>query len=414
MRLVEVRCNFAETARREAEAAEARAERAARTYNAQLAALKSAQAANPGAVRKVKEEAHRAFRRAVFAAKTHEQVEEAATAWLESINRINDTSRAAMIRLHRERESIEALADELDRLTAQAEAAQVMAEVAAEACRAARESLAATSATSVTASADAARSALAELAAAQATAHAAFASLADGDRPAEPAVLRPVSISRSVPGVGVVVGGPAEPATAPEPPAEPAAPVNYRAADPPVLVRLLQGDQGAMNWLVEKLAGTDTDQRRRWHASLTQLVDAIGTAAMDQGYFVFPHDHPFWGQFTLEQGRELARGLAALGFRFDGHEDFADERVPGPRDLTLAAGNAGLPTVRVRYWPAIEEAALLYRDVGVDAAAILADKAPAATMGQLMQLMGRRADAVSDIWNDWPRVRPLLLGPARG
>jgi hypothetical protein len=88
--------------------------------------------------------------------------------------------------------------------------------------------------------------------------------------------------------------------------------------------------------------------------------------------------------------------------------------VPGPRDLTLAAGNAGLPTVRVRYWPAIEEAALLYRDVGVDAAAILADKAPAATMGQLMQLMGRRADAVSDIWNDWPRVRPLLLGPARG
>jgi hypothetical protein len=35
-------------------------------------------------------------------------------------------------------------------------------------------------------------------------------------------------------------------------------------------------------------------------------------------------------------------------------------------------------------------------------------------MGQLMQLMGRRADAVSDIWNDWPRVRPLLLGPARG
>ena len=33
--------------------------------------------------------------------------------------RLNDSSRAAMIRLHREREAVEALADDLDRLTAQ-------------------------------------------------------------------------------------------------------------------------------------------------------------------------------------------------------------------------------------------------------------------------------------------------------
>ena len=416
IKLVEIRCNFAELAQREAGAAEARAVKASRSYNTQLAALKSAQAANPGAVRRLKEEAHRTFRRAVFAAKTHVQVEEAATIWLAAINRINATSRTALIRLHREREAVEGLAAEMDYLTAQAEAARAVAEAAAEACRAARESLDSTpGAASAAASADAARTALTEFAAAQATAHAAFATpLGIGEPTASPG-LRPVSISRSIPGVGVVVGGSAEAASTASPasPAESAEAVNYRTADPPAIVGLLRGEAGAMTRLVEKLGGSDLEQRGRWLASLEELVDAIVNAAVDQGYFVFPRDHPFWGQFTLEQSRELARGLAALGFRYDGRDGFADDRAPGPRDLTLAAGNAGLTTVRVRYWPSVEEAALLYRDVGVDATAVLVEHAPAATMGQLVQLIGRRAETMSDIWNDWPRVRPLLLGSSR-
>jgi hypothetical protein len=411
--LVEVRCKFAELARREAEAAEARAASFGRNYNSQLAALKSAQDANPGAVRKVKEEAHRAFRRAVFAAKSREQVEEAATVWLAAINKINATSRAAMLHLHREREAVEALADELDGLTAQAEASRVMADVAAEACRAARESLEAVSGqSSAAASADAARAALTELAAAQATAHAAFAS-SGAKQEAGPPALKPISIVRSVPGVGVVAGGPTEPAKQEQPP-EPEAPVNYRAADPPAIVRLLQGDGRVMAGLAEKLGGADREQQSRWQACLSDFADAVVETAMDQGYFIFPGDHPFWGQFTAEQARELARGLASLGFRYDGQGGFADDRSPGPRDLTLAAGNAGLPTVRVRYWPAVEDAALLYQDVGVDAVEVLVEKAPAATMEQLMHLVGRRSAAMGDLWNDWHRVRPLLTGPARG
>ncbi len=412
--LVEVRCKFAELARREAEAAEAKAASFGRTYNSQLAALKSAQDANPGAVRKVKEEAHRAFRRAVFAAKSREQVEEAATSWLAAINKINATSRAAMLHLHREREAVEALADELDNLTAQAEASRVMADVAAEACRAAQESLAAVgSQSSPAASADAARVALTELAAAQATAHAAFASSGAKQGAAGPPALKPVSIVRSVPGVGVVAGGPAEPAKQERPP-EPETPVNYRAADPPAIVRLLQGDGRVMAGLVGKLGGADREQQSRWQACLSDFVDAVVEAAMDQGYFIFPSEHPFWGQFTAEQARELARGLASLGFRYDGQRGFADDRAPGPRDLTLAAGSAGLPTVRVRYWPAVEDAALIYQDIGVDAVEVLVEKAPGATMEELMHLVGRRAAAMGDLWNDWPRVRPLLVGHAGG
>lgn len=477
-RLVEIRCSFAEMASREADAAEARAVRASRTYKTQLAALKSAQAANPGAARRLKEDAHRGFRRALFAAKTHEEVEAAASLWLADINRINTASRAAMNRLHREREAVEALAAELDRLTSVAEATRAMADTAAEACRAAREGLAAAPDLEAEATAvSAAQTVMSELIAAQTTVHAAAASAAVEDEASggsRKRTLTPVAVSRLVPGVGVVSGGltvaaaetaaasatasaaaavtataaaaptpaatpPAAPAARPaatppafpasthvptppptraaakqEPESPPAEQVDYWASRPPAITCLLQGDEAVMSWLVQRLAGSDAEQGRRWRQCLSRFVQAVADVAVDKGYFVFPRDHPFWGQFTPEQARELARGLSALGFRYGGRQGFADDRAPGPRDLTLAAGSAGLTTVRVRYWPSVEEAALLYREAGVDAVAVVAEHAPAATMGQLMQLLGRRAETVMDMWNDWPRVQPLLLALPRG
>jgi hypothetical protein len=410
LQLVEVRCKFAETARREAEAAQAKADKASRVYEAQLTAFKAAQAADPVTVGKLKEDAHEAFRKSIQAARSRDQIEEAASVWLVAINRINATSRSSMIRLHREREALEGLADELDRLMAQAEAAAAMADAAEEACRSARESLAATKGSPPTAaSAEAARSALAELAAAQATAHAAFAAPTKAEPP-PPAILRPVSIGRTAPAAEPEGSVPSRAAPAPPSPPEPAQPVNYRAPDPPALVRALRGEGPAVAALVQRLAGPDAEQRRSWQACLSGLVSALVDAAADQGYYIFPRDHPFWGQFTLEQARELARGLAALGFRYDGQDGFIDDRVPGPRDLTLAAGNAGLPTVRVRYWPTLEEAAFLYRGVRVDATQALVEQVPTGTMNELMQLVGRRSQTLSELWNEWPRVRPLLFG----
>ena len=287
-----------------------------------------------------------------------------------------------------------------------------MADVAAESCRAARESLAsATGAVSAAASADAARAALTELAAAQATAHVAFASTGASEPAAEPPTLRPVSISPLHPRNGrrgrrAGRGGGR---------CRHARPNRRRRSTTGRPIRrpscaCCRGTAGRWPGWSRSSAAPTSGQGRRWQACLSEFVDAMAGAAVDQGYFVFPNGHPFWGQFTVEQSRELARGLASLGFRYDGRDGFADDHAPGPRDLTMAAGNAGLPTVRVRYWPAVEDAALLYRGVGVDAAAVLAEHAPAATMGQLMQLIGRRAETMSDIWNDWPRVRPLLLG----
>jgi hypothetical protein len=484
-KLVEVRCGFAEMAGKEAEAAEERAARARRTYNIQLAALKSVQAANPGAVRKLKEEAHRAFRRRVFAAKTHDEVEAAAAAWLRDINRINGAARATLIKIQRERDEVEALGAELDRLASTAEASRAMADSAAAACRAAQQALAGEGRDDEIEALLRAAAAPPPLPPEAGPAGAGTAEKQPGpEADAAGQVLRPFSVSRHVPGLGVVSGGPSQPVPVPEAetpapavqaptpapqapvakavapaaeaptaapvaqapapvaraaapgpargaqpaaqpqvppgpaaapgPAEAARPVNYRAQDPPRLVRLLQGDPAAMASLLDELAGKDPTERQRWRSCLESLIDAVVAAAVEHGYFVFPRDHPFWGQFTREQARELALGLAALGFRYDGRGGFADERVPGPRDMTMAAGNAGLPTVRIRYWPPVEDAAYLFAEAGIDVTAVLLAQAPAATMGELVKLVGRNASVLTDLWNDWARVRPLLLAPSRG
>jgi len=38
----------------------------------------------------------------------------------------------------------------------------------------------------------------------------------------------------------------------------------------------------------------------------------------------------------MDEAREVARGLAALGFRYDGMGEFADGRVPSQRELSMA------------------------------------------------------------------------------
>ena len=106
-----------------------------------------------------------------------------------------------------------------------------------------------------------------------------------------------------------------------------------------------------MGMLVDGLADVDPASRRHWQLLLSSLVDALAAAAIEEAFFEFPPGDPFWGLFTPEQAREVARGLAALGFRYDGLGEFADGHVPGQRDLALAVGAAGLLPVRIRFWP---------------------------------------------------------------
>jgi hypothetical protein len=409
-RLVEIRCGFAEMARKEAEAADMRAREARRDYEEGAALLAPLLAAVDAVATKAsKEKAHAAFRSAVGGARARAQVEGAAAAWLQDINRINSQYRAAQAQVKHGREVVDSLLFQADKLTDTAESSSTMAAAAAEACRSAREAL----------------DGLAKLVfhgptpepAAEPAAEPATTGAVETS-----AVAMPATTAAPVPEAPrLFPPGPASTtmfgrAPAPEEPTDKShldwLVIDLRSPQPQAIIRLLRGDGGTMTSLVEHLAGNHPGVRRSWQLLLSNFVDSVAGAAIDDSWFEFPSGDPFWDIFTREQAREVARGLAALGFRYDGFGAFADERIPSQRDLALAVGAAGLLPARIRHWPKPEEAADLYRSVRVAADAFIAARAPALTMGELVHLLGRRAELLADLWNDWPSVRPLLFSTA--
>ena len=113
--------------------------------------------------------------------------------------------------------------------------------------------------------------------------------------------------------------------------------------------------------------------------------------------------------FTRSQARDIAGALASLGYRHDGFGGWADDRVPSQRDLSLAVGYAGLDPMRIRRWPSETEMPDLLRDVTVAADEYVWEAAGGLTLGELVTLLGRRADPLAELWNEWGNVRPLLL-----
>lgn len=370
-RLVEIRCGFAELARKEAHAASARVTETKHLLEAQTATVAQAQAqVDPAATNASKDDAHRSFRAAVAAARGRGQVEAAAGAWLSEINRVNMQSRVLQARLKHEREVADALVDQLAKLSTNAETSATAAAKAIEACRDAQSQAAASA-----------------------------VGAAETAPPTE-AVAAPI---------------PSPEETEPEDEAAEGHPstdwlvIDIRSPEPQTIIRLVRRDGRTLNALVDRLAGTDPTARSCWGLLLSNFVDSVAAAAIEDACLVFPAADPFWSQFDAEQAREVARGLAALGFRYDGFGTFADGRIPGQRDLAMAVGSAGLLPARIRYWPKPDEAEHLLRGVTAASDAFIASMAPALTLGELVRLLGRRADMLADLWNDWPRVRPLLF-----
>jgi hypothetical protein len=167
-----------------------------------------------------------------------------------------------------------------------------------------------------------------------------------------------------------------------------------------------------MHTVVMSLAGDDPEERRRWQLQLTGLIEAIIANAIEAAHLEFPDDHTFWGSFTRAQSRDIAQAVSSLGFRFDGMGGWVDGRYPSQRDLSLALGYAGLDPMRVRQWPNEEATSRLFNDVTVAADEYLAGVAGDLTLAEMVTMLGRRADGLAEVWNQWGRIRPLLLEAA--
>lgn len=367
-RIADERCQVATRAREGASAAIEALRSTQHAYDEHIKEAEThAATADPRAVREAKEAAQQAFREARSGRQTRDDVETAARDWLTEINRINLATRQASALAERHRLASVELGSNLERLSVAADAARISAEMAEEACVAAREAVAACQ-------------------------EAAAVLAAGGRRNSPPPMARPADLE------------PHE-----EEDEGQRAAMGSRAGEEAVIIKLLRGDREALGRLVAQLGGDDPDERRRWQMEIGGLLEAVVARSMEASAFDFPTEHPFWGPFTRSQCRDIIAALSSLGYKHDGFGSWADDRLPTQRDLSLAVGYAGLDPMRIRHWPSEAEMADLLREVTVAADEYLWEAAGTLTLGDLVSLLGRRADALTELWNEWGLVRPLLL-----
>ena len=364
-RVASERCELAVRARAGAGTADEALRAAQRAYDEHLSRADAAAAVSDArSVRREKEAAQARFRAAYATSATTDDAETAARVWLEEINDVNNAARAAGATATRERASATKIGATLEHLSLEADAARIAAETAEAACLMARQALA----------------------------------VCDERVDADVAQAQPAAVPApwaERPGVAVEDDEPLVAALS--------------TGGTPTIFRLLRGDRDAMTRLVAQLAATDAAEQRRWQLNIGRLVDAIVAVAIEATSLEFPPDHTFWGAFTATQDREIAEALSSLGYRFDGLSGFVDDRIPTQRDLSLALGYAGLDPMRIRHWPTEAEMAALYAEVSVAADEHLAATAGDLSLGELIALLGRRADPLAELWNEWGHVRPLLL-----
>jgi hypothetical protein len=381
-RVADERCAVATRARDGARRAAEVLRQAQRDYDDHVGRAENAAAsADPRSVRTAKESAQQAFRTARLAATSREEIETAARDWLTEINRINHETREAFTQAERHRAAAIELAPSLEPLALEADAARISAEVAEEACVAAREAVASCE----------------EAVAAAAVAATERAGIETVENDDERGPAPDTGIAAAAVAPDLASGFDDEES------------MGSRAGEDAAIIRLLRGDREVLPRIVARLSGSDPEAERRWRTLLSDLVEALVARSIEAASFDFPADHPFWGPFSRTQSRDIAAALASLGYRHDGFGGWADERVPSQRDLSLAVGYAGLDPMRIRQWPTETEMRELLRDVTVAADEYVWAAAGALTLGELVSLLGRRADGLTDLWNDWGAVRPLLL-----
>jgi hypothetical protein len=312
-------------------------------------------------VHEAKDAAQGGFRAAVAAATGPDQLESAARDWLNEINRINTDAREAQTTVPREHAAAAAIGATLERLGLEADAARISVENADVACLNARVAVAECD------------------------------ERATSDANPPPVAPLPFKEERldddETLGLALEAGG------------------------APRIFRLLRGDRAAMTSLVAALAD-DADSRRHWQLLMTGMIEAIVADAIEASALDFPEGHAFWGVFTRSQSRDVVRALSSLGYRFDGLGAWVDERQPSQRDLSLALGYAGLDPMRMRQWPDGAAMTVLFADVTVAADEWLASAAGDLTLAEMVGMLGRRADGLAEVWNQWGRIRPLLLDEA--
>jgi hypothetical protein len=178
---------------------------------------------------------------------------------------------------------------------------------------------------------------------------------------------------------------------------------------PLVIESMVSGDRRALELAASVVAAHTGSSHAEAQLQLQELVDAIISVAADEGFLLLDTDHPFWASLSFEEAHDVIAALARLGFGFAPAEGWHAGRAPTPPDLSMALAYAGLDARNMRDLPTAGELQSLPGSIGVDARAFLAARAPGLAVDQLVAALGRRAEPLELLWNEWGQVRPVLL-----
>jgi hypothetical protein len=178
---------------------------------------------------------------------------------------------------------------------------------------------------------------------------------------------------------------------------------------PLVIESMVSGDRLALELAARQIAERTGLPPAEAQLQLQELVDAIVSAASEDGYLIFDTEHPFWSGLTFEEAHDVIAALARLGFVFEPSEGWHAGRAPAPSDLSMALAYAGLDARNMRDLPSADDLRELPSSIGVDARAFLAAGAPDLTVDHVVRILDRRASQLEPLWNEWGQVRPVLL-----
>jgi len=304
-----------------------------------------------------KDGARQTYRSRLARADSEAATREAAQGWLREIDQLNRQFVVAEARADQVTRQVGELEQALPGVELAANAARIAAEAAQEACLAARRNLAECEESAV---------------------RGAAAVTTNGRRPAAPVRL-----------------------TSPTP--------GHRGIRPISLV--LRGDKETVTSISRRLADETGAEPGRLQLLLIELRDQIADRALREHDLSFPHDHPFWSQFSATDARLVAVNLAAMGYDFDGKSAWQDGVAPRVRELSVAVSNVGLdPRGHMR--PVTPESIeTLWHGTAVRAEDYLAAHAPDLDLQEMITSLGPNSNRLSELWDIWGRLRPLLLTP---
>ena len=438
----ETACEQAQQLRGDAQQAAAALQAAKRELNAaELAEARAGEAAEARGIAAAKIEARETYRRSLAHSTTGTDRQRAAGAWLREIDRLNRTARSAARTLAEARRHGLDGKRAVDEAERQADAARIRAESAARACLEARslvaaceERVAAGRLSSVgpvmspkPASAEGRAGGGVEAQgggvgtqdggeATRSTAGQAHT----GPGPQAAPHAEPASAARQA-GAGAVPGsqaarpyapgsfgasGPSDDAAVPEIAAV-AGPAG--ATGPLVVESLIEGERSILQELSRQLSEITGHAPSHYLLLLQELIDAIVETAAERRYVTFDRSYLLWRQFETDESRTILGALADLGFRVEPGRGWYGGRAPVSSDLAMALAYAGYDARTVRGLPPAVAIADLPSTISVSAIECLADLAPELTVSQMADLLGPRAEALNDLWDDWGRLRPMLL-----